>query len=360
MDKLQFTFAMLAASDGKTNIICITSIQTPDERLFDIPDEFKPASKHTVITKTDYFTKIKNSLKKRHQTRKIWIPLTEDLRKNYLDESENLQFGEQYLDQITGQTKVPVDNMIVSTENKRMGNIAERFITEKFSGKNSNVHQWIDEFENECIRFEISKDAEKIEILKHLLEKPCLDWYTSMIIKFTVNSAWEIWKNNFCETYENKGWSQVKYSFTFKFQGGSLLEYATKKERLLLEINKKIDTQTLINLIVMGLPDYIMYKLDKDSITSTANLYKEISKHEQTINKNNYNRVKRNTFDSKVRIDKYKPCKICEKLNKGSRFHSEEKCWFKLTDDHDNKRSYSRNVNNTVLDVELNDKEQKN
>lgn len=360
MEKLQFTFAVLAASDGKTNITCITSIETPDGQLFEIPDDFKPVNKHTAIISTDYFIKIKNSLKKRHQTRKIWIPLTQDLRKVYLDEGGNIQFGDQYLDEITDKTKPSVNNTSVSTENKNMGKIAEKFLIEKFSGKTSNVNQWIDEFENECTRFEILKDAEKIETLKHLLEKQCLNWYTSMLIKWTVNAEWEIWKTNFCETYKNEGWSQVKYAFTFKFQGGSLLEYATKKERLLLEINKKIDTQTLINLIVMGLPDYIMYKMERESITSTATLFKEIGKHEQTINKYNYNRFNRNTFVSKLKVDRIKPCNICEKLNKGSRFHSEEKCWYKQTNDYENKRNYSKNVNNTVLDVEWGDKEPKN
>ncbi|KOB66552.1 Uncharacterized protein OBRU01_21063 [Operophtera brumata] len=354
MEKLRFTFAVLAASDGKTNVICITSIQTPDGLVFGIPDDQKPASKHTGISTSDVYTKIKNSLKRRHQTRKLWIPLTPELRKIYLDEGENIQFGDQYLEEIKEETKLS-NNKSTEIGNKNLGKTAKRFLLDKFSGKTSNVDQWIHEYENECTRFEIIQDAEKIETLKHLLEKQCLDWYTSMIIKFTVNLEWAIWKNNLCETYGNKGWSTVKYAYTFKFQGGSLLEYATKKERLLLEINKEIDTQTMINLIVMGLPDYIIFKMDKGSIKSTANLYNEIGKHEHTINKNNYNKYKKNTFDNKGKLDKLNPCIICEKLNKGSRFHSEEKCWFKQTDEYENKRSHSKKVNNTILDVELSD-----
>ena len=100
--------------------------------------------------------------------------------------------------------------------------------------------------------------------------------------------------------------------------------------------------------------------MDKESITSTANLFNEMGKYEETVNKNNFNKFKRNTFDSKVKVDKINPCKICEKLNKGSRFHSEEKCWFKQTDDYENKRKYNKNVNNTLLDVELSDNEPKN
>lgn len=139
MEKLRFTFAVLAASDGKTNVICITSIETPDGQVFEIPDDLKPASKHTAITSTDVYTRIKNSLKKRHQTRKLWIPITQDLRKIYLDEGENLQFGDQYLDQITHETKLSDSSTSKGTENKNLGKIAERFLLEKFSGKTSNV-----------------------------------------------------------------------------------------------------------------------------------------------------------------------------------------------------------------------------
>lgn len=358
MDKLRFTFAVLAGADGKTNIISITSIETPGGQVFEIPDELKPASKHTNITTTDVYTKVKNSLKKRHQSRKLWIPLTSELRKSYLDEGENLQFGDQYLDEIIQETKLSENNTSKSYEKKKLGKIAERFLLEKFSGKTSNVNQWISDFENECARFEISKETEKIETLKYLLEKQCLDWYSSMIIKCTLDAGWEIWKTNFCETYGDKGWSRVKYAFSFRYQAGSLREYATKKERLLLEINKNIDVQTLIHIIVMGLPDYVMNKIDKEKITTTASLFNEIGKHEQTVSKY-YNKFKKNSFD-KDKQDKIKPCKICEKLNKGNRFHSEDKCWFKETDNYEKKKYYNKNVNNTVLDVELSDDESKN
>lgn len=242
------------------------------------------------------------------------------------------------------------------SEVKNIGKTAEKFMIEKFSNNTSSADQWISEFESECERFEIVQNEDKIGILKHLLEKQCLDWYSSMLIKFTVNSEWTTWKTNFCETYGNKGWSQVKYAFTFRFQVGSLLEYATKKERLLLEINKHIDTHTLINLIVMGLPDYIMDKIDKNNVLTTASLYNEIGKYEHLANKQSFIK-KRNTYEFKGKSDKIKPCKTCENLNKGSRFHPEEKCWFKRTEDNntrENKRNYNKAINNSVIEVELN------
>ncbi|GBP18460.1 hypothetical protein EVAR_93865_1 [Eumeta japonica] len=178
MEKLRFTFAVLAASDGKTNLICITSIETPDGCVYDVPDEKKNANKHTGITSLEVYAKIKNSLKKRHQTRKIWIPLTDQLRKIYLDAGENVQFDDQYLDEITQDTKSSNNNSKLDPEHKNFVKIADKFLLEKFSGRTSNVNQWIEEFETECERFEILQDESKIEILKHLLDKQCLDWYT--------------------------------------------------------------------------------------------------------------------------------------------------------------------------------------
>ncbi|XP_072935020.1 uncharacterized protein [Epargyreus clarus] len=340
MENLLFTFTLMAAADGKSNMIGITSIGTPDGRIYEVPNDLKPASKHTALLSTDVYAKIKNSLKKRHQTRALWIPLSKELAKVYLHAGENVQFSDQYLDEITEGTMIPHNNTRTNVLEKiNISKTAERFLLEKFSSKTSNANQWITEFERECGRYEITQNEEKIEILKHLLEKQCLDWYGSMLIKLTVNSEWSLWKDNFCVTYGNKGWSQIKYAFTFRFQNGSLLEYATKKEKLLLEVNKHIDTQTLINLIVIGLPSYIMEKINKESVKSTATLYNEIGKHEYVVYKKNFYTPKQNSFDSKGKVDKKKPCKICENLNKGVRLHPEEKCWFKQTDNYQKKKT---------------------
>lgn len=101
--------------------------------------------------------------------------------------------------------------------------VSEKFIfyiLEKYSTKSANAYQWIQDFENECHRFEIIQDKKKIEIFKLFLEKSCLiidkiDWYSSMMIKLTINSEWEKWKKSFIETYANKGWSQIRYAISF-------------------------------------------------------------------------------------------------------------------------------------------------
>lgn len=61
-----------------------------------------------------------------------------------------------------------------------------------------------------------------------------------MLIKYIVNAEWAIWKTIFCKTYGNKGRWQVKYIFTFKFQGGSLREMLQKRK--IVTRDKNIDT----------------------------------------------------------------------------------------------------------------------
>ncbi|ESO04465.1 hypothetical protein HELRODRAFT_172852 [Helobdella robusta] len=261
-DQLRFEFAVLPASDGKSNVYCVTSITTRDEKVFAIPEELQSASLHKELIKTAAYNKIKNSLKKRHQTRKIWITMTNELSNVYIDEDGNLQFGDQYLEEI---------------ERKQA---SEKFIIERFTSKNINPSQWIDVFEKECLRFDITEDEKKIEILKLFMDKSCADWYSSMIIKLTLNSEWSIWKNKFCESFANSGWNQVTYALLFKYKDGSLVDYAIKKEKLLLDMRTSIDTGTLVDLIAAGLPDFVLEMINGQSMEDTVDLFNEVRKYE--------------------------------------------------------------------------------
>lgn len=291
-----------AETDGKSSIICLTSIGTPDGRIFGLPDDMQNATLHTELIKTEIFGKIKNTLKKRHQFRKIWITLTEELSNIYLDDEGNLQFGNYYLEEITEKEvekstqstsnetiekllKKILEDKQQKSEVKNLGKIANDFMIDKFNGRNSNACQWINEFEKECERCMVEEDRKKIEVLKFFLENASADWYTCMILKYTVESEWNDWKKNFIETFGNKGWSPIKYAFSFKYQSGSLLDYALKKEKLLLQIRKSMDTETLIDLIAIGLPDYVSNNIDRDNLQETQDLYNEISKLEHLVKK---------------------------------------------------------------------------
>ncbi|ESN98616.1 hypothetical protein HELRODRAFT_162051 [Helobdella robusta] len=320
MDQLRFEFAVLPASDGKSNVYCVTSITTRDEKVFAIPEELQSASLHKELIKTAAYNKIKNSLKKRHQTRKIWITMTNELSNVYIDEDGNLQFGDQYLEEIeqkqaSGNLGKNTDSLeklftkfIESSQDLKKQNlkyIAEKFIIERFTSKNTNPSQWIDVFEKE--------------------------------------------------------WNQVTYALLFKYKDGSLVDYAIKKEKLLLDMRTSIDTGTLVDLIAAGLPGFVLEKINRQSMEDTVDLFNEVRKYEHLMNKNKngtYTRYENQKIYNK--IEERTACKICERLNKGIRYHPEAACWFKMRDNNKFDRRYIKHINNSVIEAELNETKQKN
>ena len=70
---------------------------------------------------------------------------------------------------------------------------------EKFTCRNSNAKQWIETFEKECIRVDITEDGSKIGILKLFLDKSCSDWHSATLIKPSTAAKWSEWKNRFLE-----------------------------------------------------------------------------------------------------------------------------------------------------------------
>lgn len=371
MTKLLFEVMIKSGLDGKTNIFCITSITTENEISYEFPSELQPVELHKEFVKTEIFTKVKNSLKKRHQKRNVWVNLTPELKKTYIDESGNMCFQDYLLEAKEKQLSEPKNSealteilkqLLVKKEQNipNLKKLSEKFTIEKYTSKNPNAKQWLELFEQECERFDLSEDKLKIETLRHFLDKNGLDWYSSMMIKETINSDWLIWKTKFCETYANKGWNAITYAMTFKYLEGSLVDYAVKKERLLLEVRKSMDTGTVIDLIAIGLPRYILNKIERENLKSQEDLFTELSKHEYLTKKSNVETKKEiNTMHTK-KSDQKQPCKTCSKLNKGTRYHTEETCWFKSKQGEKDTRELSKQVNNTILEINSYSDEEKN
>lgn len=93
----------------------------------------------------------------------------------------------------------------------------------------------------------------------------------------------------------------------------------------------------------------------------TVDVFNEVSKYEHMINKKSFlNRKTSATQKNNNKNEDYHPCRICEKLQKGTRYHPEATCWFK-TKEGDVTRKYPiRHVNNSVIETELNETDQKN
>ncbi|KAK0071350.1 hypothetical protein PV325_013062, partial [Microctonus aethiopoides] len=284
-------FQVKAAEDGKSNVLVLTSITTPEEKTFEMPQQFQALGHHPELVNTQAFKKVKTTLQKRHQSRKIWIRLEENLDKIYVDEDGNMQFNNYFLEEITQEIK-----------QKSQPGITEDILTkvlEKMSNKQPGN-----------IRNETTKN------LKKLAEKFVMD-------KFT-----------------NKGWSPRKYAISFKYINGPLLDYALKKERILLEINKNIDSTTLIDLIATCLPDFVTNKINRDDLDQTRDLFNELRSLEHLIKKNNSQKKKNQNINLKEKPQEKTPCEICEKIGKKNRYHPESSCWFKSNESNEKEKKY--------------------
>ena len=203
MSKLQFEFTMVPApKDSKTNAIAITCICTEDDRKYVLPENFRYIEVHAELRKTSVYTKLVNSLKKRNQVRRVWITMTKELNETYMDEDGNLQFNDQYLEEVgednsnvrqDSNLKEILEKLIETSQNRdkeiNLKQNSEKFLIGKFSSKNTNARQWIESFESECSRFKIEKSEDKIELLKQFFDNPSLDWHSSILVRLTLNAS---------------------------------------------------------------------------------------------------------------------------------------------------------------------------
>ncbi|XP_070526513.1 uncharacterized protein [Cardiocondyla obscurior] len=371
MDKLQFHFKMLASQDTKSNILCITKISTTDNLTYVLPHDSMNANHHKALAQTSVFIKIKNANLKRGQTRKVWITLSDELKKIYFDKEGNLQFNNEYLEEdseinvtsgASEQSLITIfEKLLEKSQEKNeqqinIGKIAKEFTIDKFDGKNSNVTQWISNFEKECDRFNITTNDKKIEILKSFMGKSALDWYSCTLLKLTIEAEWKDWRDNFCNTFASKGWTPIRYAMQFKYQTGSLIEYSIKKEKLLLQVRSTINNGTLIDLIATGLPSYISDKIDREKLDKTEDLHNEIGKLEHLANKKPFEIKQKPKPGIDVKSQKTL-CTFCKENKKGVRYHPESECWFKNQETRGNK---TNQVNNLLLGVDSSEEDPKN
>lgn len=87
IEKLQFEFTVVASNkDEKTNIINITPINTKKGKRYVLSAEFRHIGYHKKLIKTENYNTLKNTLKTRHQKRKVWVKMTKGLKNIYINE----------------------------------------------------------------------------------------------------------------------------------------------------------------------------------------------------------------------------------------------------------------------------------
>lgn len=342
--------------EGKL-ITYVKSIKIVDGKVnYAFPKNAQHESYHTELFQLSIVKNASKCMTREGQFRNVSVLLSNGVEKLYTDEQGNFVFRSYYLDEVEefdNKEALSINKEIVeqsemmklcmelksqlAAKEISLMDVERKFVSDKFNGK-QNAKEWLEQFNKECERFNITNENKKIQCLRLFLEDNAKEWFSSNWRKLPLDS-WAEWSESFLKVYADKNWSKVRFALNFKYFNGSLMDYALKKERLLLEVEKSMSTTSRINLIVVGLPLYIQDKLDRDEILNTDLLMNKLRLYESGPNKQKreekfkdnsafpsgksntekYNNTKK-TFSEK------KPCFMCESLNKPDRYHPLQVC----------------------------------
>ncbi len=367
MSRFQFYF-IAEGQDKTTSVSCKGIRNFGEECWYLFPEEYQKMQFHKALME---LSPVKNAvavLKSRGQFRTVKVTLPDELAKLYRDDDGNFVFkdfllGEARSGSVMQSAESKIDELVSSLarvaepKEESVKEILKHFLVEKFSPKNKNVEAWCELFEKESLRFRLS-GQKQIEVLKSCLDESMGDWFVVNQRRLDNSAVWKDWKAKLVSTFGDSSWKPVRYAYNFKYISGSYIDYAVKKERMLLELDRKLPDLVILDLIVVGLPSHIQNSLNRNSVINIDLLHSKLKKFEADDrisdssnkfrkNKSVFNKVfsnqsknfdnspknkKTNVNSNNVKSDNWvvkKPCATCSSRGFPDRFHPESSCWFK-------------------------------
>lgn len=356
-------------------------IQPVDSELYyEFPGELQSMNKHPEIYTISKVKTVLSAIKTRGTYRTFTLTLPPEIAALYIDADGDVMYRDFYLQATTNPeygvkaTKKEKEEDISTlfqqivratkkeeTPRKNLRKIREDFILESFDGKNFPVTSWFQTFEKECERCHIVSDEDKILILRLFFDGTAKDWFASKIITIGLDKNFDVWKKTFLDSFRETSWQKSREAYSFRYIGGSLVDYALRKENLLVNIREDFPTDILVDLIVTDLPIGIQDKIEKTKVTSMEVLLSELRKLESLVQKrktvakiNPETSTPGQKNQPPVPITERKPCTYCDKKGFPGRFHPEALCRLKQKEQNDQPR-YIKTVNNVEVQDTLNE-----
>ena len=289
---------------------------------------------------------VKSACDQMVKERNLTVTLPDDKAKLYLDEDQNFVYQAYYLEEREqkkeeNQQSGPAGESLSTKEllaviakltetikanqndqKKTSPKEAKKHMTlSVFSGADDGP-DWFSRFESECGRLEITEDRDLIVLLKSFMEGPAKAWADACERKLT-DSDWKSWASAFRATFTRMSWTTVRTAHAFRYLAGSLTDFAIEKQKKLLNIEKEMTDRSLIDHIVVSLPEYARDKLDRNQIKTMNELFAELAKIEvrkqpkdqQTMRQNvNFKPNKEERSAKSSSEASAKVCPICKQL----------------------------------------------
>lgn len=230
-------------------------------------------------------------MKARGQYRNVMF--TDALKKVYMDDAGSFLFKGLILSEIifanftanVSQSALKEEKPGSWSSQESFKDILRHFLLKKFS-KKCNVKSWCEKFEKKSICIGLS-GQKQIEILKNCLNPSLDDWFLVNLTRLPAGAEWPLWKAQLLKTFGDHTFQPVKCTFTFKFLNGSLIDYAIKKEKMLLDLKLGLTNNFIlyVYLIGIGLPNHVQNSLNRltvDSLEKSRKILKKFDAGDKT------------------------------------------------------------------------------
>ena len=170
----------------------IESIRRPEDYILEIyyifPPEYQEKNYHQQLFSLPTVKKTANSLTKVGQYRNVKLTIDVETAELYIDTDSKFVFRDIFLEEaeITPTRKIRTEiekpsldmEKLLETFQKRDKREIEEinFNTKQFEGTQKAI-EWISEYEEECKKYKIKSDEEKVKGLKKYLGKTAEKWY---------------------------------------------------------------------------------------------------------------------------------------------------------------------------------------
>ncbi|KAK9505940.1 hypothetical protein O3M35_009895 [Rhynocoris fuscipes] len=332
--------------DGELEILVKKVKKEQEDIWFCFDERNQTRGKHTDLFNLNI---IKNNIKgitKIGQKRRVLVEATKELAQTYLDNTGMFRFNSQILeeDDKDDDHTIPRDYQkelfqLLKVLTKRLNkDDTKKLNLTKYDGK-EDAKLFLTQFEKEVNSFDLDDDK-KIEVFGNYLTGTAKKWYSKVAVvvvgrKFQ-DEDWFTWKESFMAVFGVKNWAAIANAFQYKYMGGSLIDYAITKEKMLRDTNEAIDDITIINQIMINTPQYIQEQIKPGRVDTLNTLFEELSTIKLRADKDHpQDKQNQRSVSAKVQPSKSygnprplikKACPICERLGYKGRYHPEDLC----------------------------------
>lgn len=142
--------------------------------------------------------------------------------------------------------------LLAITQSLALRTASEAVKPEIFDGTSSSPHGWLTYYEYACEKNCWITDADKVKNLILYLSKMARSWY-ELRLPSHAHDSWQKWKENFITTFEENAVERWDRAISFRYHGGSPLEYFFEKRRLLQVADPRLPNSSVVPLVVHGM-----------------------------------------------------------------------------------------------------------